>query len=386
MGSGLVMAGATLPQQTTGETQDSEPDALTVGVLVAQDTSRTLADELAEELPDALREHFPGVNWRAEVSEVAPAEPTATSRELLATVRRHLLDKGWSLAVGLTGLPLLSGHRPVTAYASATESVGLVSIPALGAVGLRRRLANTVRHLVKGLLGESVRERAKRGGDGRHGRMGDRLRELCSPLGRARAHEDGTLRFVGAVLRGNLRLLVGMVRANEPATVITRLSGAMVGAFGSGTAALVSSNVWSLADALSWPRLLALASLSVMVTCVVLVVAHDLWERAPRPEARQRVVLFNLTTVTTLALGVVSLYVGLFVIFALVSGVFIPPAHLGHNLGHLAGVGDYVQLAWFSASIAIVGGALGSLVESDEAVRDAAYRSHHDQRIEEAAD
>src|SRR3954453_10056393 len=126
------MADATLPQQRTGETQEHEPDVLTVGVLVADDTSRTLADELAQELPDVLRAHFPGIDWRTEVSEVAAAEPTATSHELLATVRRHLLDKGWGLAVGLTALPLFSGHRPVTAYASAAQSVGVVSIPALG--------------------------------------------------------------------------------------------------------------------------------------------------------------------------------------------------------------------------------------------------------------
>jgi uncharacterized membrane protein len=101
-----------------------------------------------------------------------------------------------------------------------------------------------------------------------------------------------------------------MVRANEPATVITRLSGAMVGAFGTGAFALVSSNIWSLADALSLPRMLVLALLSVTIICVSLVVAHDLWERAPTPAARERVVLFNLTTAVTLALGVMSLYIG----------------------------------------------------------------------------
>jgi uncharacterized membrane protein len=260
-----------------------------------------------------------------------------------------------------------------------------VSIPALGAVGLRRRLATTVRHLIEGLLAESVRASEHDAGAGRHGRMSARLRELTSPLPHARVRDDGTLRFAGAVLRGNLRLLVGMVRANEPAIVITRLSGAMVGAFGTGTYAVVSSTIWSLADALSWPRLLALALLSVTLTCVVLVVSHHLWERAPSPAARERVVLFNLTTALTLALGVMSLYIGLFVIFAVAAGVFIPPHHLAANIGHHADVGDYLQLAWFSASIAIVGGALGSLVESDEAVRDAAYRAHADRRIEAGA-
>ena len=380
------MADATLARQRTGETQDSEPGVVTVGVLVAQDTSRTLADELAEELPGALREHFPGVDWRAEVSDVAPAEPTATSHELLATVRRHLLAKGWGLAVGLTGLPLLAGHRPVTAYASASEAVGLVSIPALGAVGLRRRLTTTVWHLIEGLLGESVRGSEHDADDGRHGRMGARLRELASPLAHKRVRDDGTLRFAGAVLRGNMRLLVGMVRANEPATVITRLSGAMVGAFGTGAFALVSSNVWSLADALSGPRLLALALLSVTIICVALVAAHHLWVRAPNPAARERVVLFNLTTAVTLGLGVMSVYMGLFIIFAVAAGVFLPPHHLAANIGHHVNLGDYLELAWFTASIAIVGGALGSLVEGDEAVRNAAYRAHSDQRIEAAAD
>jgi hypothetical protein len=380
------MADATLPQQTTGETQDSGRDGLTVGVLVAEDTSRVLADELAQELPDALRATFPGIDWRTEVHEVAAAEPTATSHELLATVRGHLLDRGWGLAVGLTALPLLSGHRPVTAYASAAQSVGLVSIPALGAVGLRRRLSRTVRHLIEGLLGEPVRGSSQDSGDGRRRRIGPRLRELASPLAQTRLRDDGTLRLAGAVLRGNLRLLVGMVRANEPATVITRLSGAMVGAFGTGAFALVSSNIWSLSDALSLPRLLLLALLSVTIICVSLVAAHHLWERAPSPAARERVVLFNLATAVTLGLGVMSLYIGLFVIFAVAAGVFLPPHHLAANIGHHVNVGDYFQLAWSTTSIAIVGGALGSLVESDEAVRNAAYRAHADHRIEAGAD
>jgi hypothetical protein len=94
------MADATLPRQAAGETQDREPEVLTVGVLVAEDSSRALADELAQELPDELRANFPAIDWRTEVHEVAAAEPTATSHELLATVRRHLLDKGWGVAVG----------------------------------------------------------------------------------------------------------------------------------------------------------------------------------------------------------------------------------------------------------------------------------------------
>jgi len=118
----------------TGEAHD-EPDVPTVGVLVAQDTSLALA----QELPGALRGHSPGIAWRAEVSEVRSAESTTRSHELLAIVRRHL-PEAWLLAgpywPGLfplarqgrgpggqtRGLSLHAGHRPVMAYASATRS------------------------------------------------------------------------------------------------------------------------------------------------------------------------------------------------------------------------------------------------------------------------
>jgi uncharacterized membrane protein len=359
------------------------PGVLTVGVLVAEGSARARADELAEDLPGALAADFPGSDWRVEVDEVQPAEPTASAGELLQTVRRRLLDEGWSVAVGLTALPLHCARRPVAARASATQSVGLVSLPALGAVDLRRRLGRTVRHLVEGLLGESAGAGDDAGDrNARHRRMLGRLRELASPLGDPRARDDGRLSFAGAVLRGNVRLLVGMVRANEPTTVVMRLSRAMLGALGTGAFALTSVNVWMIGDAMSPWRLLALLALSVAVTCVALVAAHDLWERVPSPAARERVMLLNLATVVTLAIGVLSLYVALFVILALAAGVFVPPDLLGKNLRHAAGAGDYLRLAWCAASVAMVGGALGSLVVSDDAVREAAYRAPSDERIE----
>jgi hypothetical protein len=86
------------------------------------------------------------------------------------------------------------------------------------------------------------------------------------------------------------------------------------------------------------------------------------------------VVLFNIVTVTTLAIGVVTPYLALFILMALAAGVMIPPESLQREIGKPPGVLDYAQVAWLAASVATVGGALGSLIESDEAVRDATYR------------
>jgi uncharacterized membrane protein len=213
--------------------------------------------------------------------------------------------------------------------------------------------------------------------------MARRLEELSSPLGRARVRDDGTTRFVGAVLRGNLRLLLGMVRANQPTRVIARLSAALVGALGAAAFALASSNTWDLAVDMGWPRLLALAALSVAVIWMVLVVAHGLWERTRDPAARERVVLFNLATSVTVGLAVLSLYLAMFAVDLLAAAVLIPPGAMRREVGHGVEVGEYVRLAWLVASMATIGGALGSLVESDIAVQNAAQRRREDSRIED---
>jgi hypothetical protein len=363
---------------------ERQRECMVIGVLAAQGIASDLAEGLAEDLPPELRERFDGVEWRAEVTLAPPVEPTATSRELVETVRRHLLSEGWDLGIGLTELPLRAGHRPVSAHASATHGVGLVSVPALGAVRLRRRLRSAVLHVVEGLLGESVGRGGQR--DGREARMGDRLRELGSPLGRARVRDDGTIRFAGATLRGNARLLFGMIRANRPLQLVARLSGALLAALGTAAVALASSNFWSLADGMGWPRLILLMLASVVMIVVALVLAHGLWERAITPVARERVMLFNLATVATLSLGVAALYLALFVINLVGGAALIPPSQFEVNIHHDASVGAYLKLAWLVASLATVGGALGSLIESDDAVRAATYASHPDVRTEDARD
>jgi uncharacterized membrane protein len=359
----------------------SGPRVLTVGVLASPETLRGLAEDLAAELPTELAARFPGSEWEAVAVEAARHDPGASSRELVEAVRRRMLDEGWDLALALTDLPLRVGRRPVSAHASATHGVGLISIPALGALGRGRRLRAVALRLVEGLLGESVGRRGA--GGGRDARMARRLREL----GARRTHEDddGSLWIVGALLRGNLRLLVGMVRANEPTRVILRLSRALFGAAGTGALAMVFTDIWRLADALPWLRLLALGLASIVVTTLVLVAVHGLWERSRDRAVRERVLLFNLATTITVTLAVVTLYVGLFVAALACAAALIPTDLLAAAVDHAVGVADYVRLACFTATLATIGGALGALVESDEAVRDAAYRSLADERTETGA-
>ncbi len=303
--------------------------------------------------------------------ETEPADVTAEQSDLTESVRRRLLEQGWDMGIGLTALPLRVGRRPVATSASATYGVGLVSIPALGAVRVDERLREATVEVVEGLLGEGAADGPD---DGRDARLRTRSAELAAavPVGATERH--GTLRFTQLAVSNNLRLLVGMIRANRPARVMARLSRSATAALGTGAYALSSSSIWSLAHESSWPRLVAVGALSMLMILASIVVAHGLWERTANAAARQRVVLFNVVTITTLAIGIAALYLALFLILALASAVIIPPAALEDQVSAAPSVGEYARLAWFAASVATVGGALGSLVESDQAVRDAAYR------------
>lgn len=356
--------------------------AVVLGLVAPSGTPRELADQIAAELPGQLGDRVGDANWQVQVTGAERADTPPNTEALKQSVRRRMRDEGWDLAVGLTDLPLRADGRLVTAHASAMYRVGLLSVPALGARSVPGRAMRVLLNLVEGLLGEEVGQRQRRGRNQRAHRMRQRLDELRSPLGRSQANEDGTIAFVSATLRGNLRLLVGMIRANQPARVIARLSRAMAVSVGTAAYAMTSSSIWMLSHGMTWPRLVLLGAASIITLCAVMVLAHGLWERASRQENREAVVLFNLATSATLGLAVLTLYMGLLVL-SVVGGAALIPASVYHsNVGPAPALADYLKLGWLAATIATLAGALGSLIESDESVREAAYRHHADTRTE----
>ena len=164
-----------------------------------------------------------------------------------------------------------------------------------------------------------------------------------------------------------------MVRASRPWRLIVRLSRALAAAAAAVVFAIVTSDLWVLADALSWLRLLVLNVLSVGATVLWLIVSHRLWERTQGRESRQQTVLFNVATTLTLLLGAAALYAALFALTIGAAALVIDAGVLAKVLGHNADVGDYAALAWMASSLATIAGGLGAGLESDEAVREAAY-------------
>lgn len=348
-------------------------DEVAVGLISAPGTATQIASNLADDLRAELSEHLPTVQWRVPTVVDALVHPPVDDATLVAAARDRLVKEDWDLVVCLTDLPLKTRRRPVVAHASPLHGVAVVCLPALGAIALRRRTRDTVVGLVRTLLGDTEDHGPASSVSG----LGRRAREL----GRNQEQDgdgDGSVMFTARVLSGNLRLLIGMVRANQPWKLAIGLSKALTAALAAGVFALVTPDIWQLGDALGWIRLSAIGVGSVAAITVALIVGAGLWEHASQPVGRKQVTLFNLATTATVVLGVLSLYVALLLLALFTSPVLVPSELFEEGVGHAVGVVDYLKLAWLTSSLATLGGALGAGLESDESVRAAAYTYRQD--------
>jgi hypothetical protein len=346
------------------------PPHVTVGIIAAPALPDGLAADCVRDLRRELGTRHPEVQWRLRMICDALVAPPADDGEIIAAARRRLLDGDWDLVIVLTELPLRVALRPVVAHASPLHGVAVLSVPALGTVALRQRAHDALLRLVGVLLGET-RDAGSgaRAGRARSARITRRLRQLASEVD----EQAQAVSFTTRVLTGHLGLLLGMVRANRPWQLARGLSRALVAAGAAGIFALVTPDVWRIADVFGWERLGALTVLSVMALTVTLVLGAQLWERADRRAVRQQVVLFNLATSATVLTGVVALYAALLALSLLAALLLVVPRLLADTLGHPVAFRDYLDVVWLTSSLATVGGALGAGLESDEAVRRAAY-------------
>ena len=340
-----------------------------VGVVTAPALSDEMTAGLVDDIRMELEARFPDVRWDFQLLDDGLVQPPAEDDEIVGAARQLLLARTWDLVVVLTDLPLMVLRRPVVAHASPMHGVAVLSVPALGTLAVRRRLRDAVLRLLGALLGEAEDGGTDGRTDAARRRIGSRLRELGSDV----EGEAPSLRFTTRVFTGHLRLLVGMVRANRPWQLAARLSRALAAAVAAGVFALVTSDVWRLAGALGWQRLTVVSLGSVVAIGLTLIVGAGLWERVADPRTRQQVVLFNIATTATVVIGVVAFYAALFVLSLLGGLLLVAPSLLADATSDPATLGDYVEVAWLTASLATVGGALGAGLESDEAVRRAAY-------------
>jgi hypothetical protein len=340
---------------------------IAIGIIAAPGLPSDLAAGLADQLARRLTKLYPDAEWHLPTVSDGLVEPPAPTTELIDAAHRRLLAEDWELAICLTDLPLRIGRRTLAGHASPTHRVALISVPALGPARLQRRALELAVELLATVLGDTREPPTGRG----RARMRRRLVELS-----ALADEDPTHGPTGlAALAGGgrLRLLAGMVRANRPWRLAARLYRALIAALATVAFSLVTPDIWEVSASLEPLRLAIVTAVSIALTAVSLIVAHGLWQRRRAGQARDQVLLFNAATSATVVIGVASLYVALLATSLAGAGLLITSDELSRRLGSDIGLSDYLTLAWFVGSLATVGGALGAGLESDVAIREAAY-------------
>jgi uncharacterized membrane protein len=356
-------------QRATNGDEEQKP-TLELGLVVTPVLTSEAAAELAQEVGRELAKRYPSVDWRIDAARDALVTPPAALAEIVDAARSRLLDEHWDLVVHVTELPVRISRRPVLTHSSRTHGAAVVSLPALGLTQSGRRLVQSIADAVAVFAGDTAGRRA----DNRHRHrrhVRTRLTQLATEVEGSEALEGVAL--LHRVITGNLRLVLGMVRANHPWQFVTRLTRALIGAVGVAAFAVITSDVWRIAAKLSALRLALLCLATVVTAVATLIIVHGLWERVEDRRLREQAILFNLVTVITLTFGMLALYGAACVVSLAAAALAVEPSVFAAQVGTPLGFGDYVRLAFLAGALATVGGALGGALESDTAVREAAY-------------
>lgn len=298
----------------------------------------------------SVRRHAFPIDEHAEVAEVV-----------------NTIDPGGGpedVVIYLTDLPRRRGKTPVIADISVSDRLGVISIPGAGGVFIDRRVRNIARTIVAEVT--------------------DQL-DTRNPSAKrlTRMQEDDVVRYIAPAALSRLRLLAGMVYANRPWRLVTGMSKVMMAAFATGAVSLAYPTIWQLSATMGPWRLSTATILATAAMIAWLIIEHKLWERPHSADERERAVLYNASTVVTLLIGVMIFHAGLFLLLLLTAWWTLPPELVAKNIGHPVSLATLLLMAWLVSAVATLGGALGSGMEDDDAVKAAAYGARQRQRFDQ---
>lgn len=344
--------------------------------------------EIAEKIADDLAEHLTAsvsdrVSWHVRVKTWHL--PLNRDGQIMAweTADQLIDDEGWDYMVCLTELTRRVDDRFTVSDVNRTRRAALISLPALGAIRLRRHARNAVVRVTRVLLEPELQPDRPTGGGGRA--MRHLSANVRSPRRRESTNDRGdeisSLPLRG--LRGRTRLLSGMVRLNRPYRLTPNLSGAFAAAAAAAAFGVFYSSIWSMAVALTPLRLLVISVISILAMTVWLIAYNSMWERSDAAASgRPGAAMNNSATVATVGIGVTCFYLVLFILTGLATLMVIPGSYMQTVLGQPATLFQYGQVAWLSTSMGTIAGALGSSFESETAIRNATYGRRENERYD----
>lgn len=266
----------------------------------------------------------------------------------------------------LTEIPRHTDGKPLIAEIFPDENVGVLSCPTFGAWATKKRILTT---LVDAVIRLSPTTEAR--DPEVYGLRWNQWSE----------HEDtGSLALHAHTFTGGPRTVLGMTLGNEPWRIVPRLSSAMAAASATGAFGIFYHSIWEMAESLSTLRLLLIGFGAMTVMGVWLMIGNGLWDK-PREEKFSRVVmLYNMSTALTLSLCMLMLYTSLVVLILVGGLVVIDPDFMTQTISGEAEFTSYLDIAWLSAAMGTVAGALGSSFDAEADLRKLTHGQRERQR------
>jgi len=354
-----------------------------VGLLADPDTPAEVAAKLVDALPDELAAHVDReTTWDVRTITHPVTASVQDPGEVLGAVADKTADTDWDIGVYLTDLPMQHGDHPILVDLDHDRRVAGLSLPGFGPFLQHHKVRHAVVRLVADLTGTA--DAALERGQHHPSRLGRAAARHLQPVHVVQAGEgEHTRRYVTTPWRGRARLLAGMVRTNQPWRLVVGMRSALAAVLGTSAYLTITSTIWLLSTRLGAGKLVLTTVVSVALMVAWIIGAHHLWERARDPGEREETVLYNASTVLTLSIGVLVMSAAVYVLTLLGSLFFLEPSVLGSSLGRPPTFGDHLVLAWLATGLATIAGALGSGLDSEDAVRRAAYGYRERQRRDE---
>lgn len=338
----------------------------TVGLLTSPGLGERLAQDISETLPDSLKAHISDeVEWNVEIAADPLTGSNVAVDKILDEIAHKKSEHGWDYAISLTDLPIRHEKRIVIARTGTDLDVAVISLPPLGALRVHVRTRDMILELMDDLCRGTLSQDAPA-----------RFMGTSQAQRGYEADDEGTatnLRYTAPPVWGNIRLLAGMVYANRPWRLFPSFKTTVATAFATGGYGLIFTTLWEIGNAYGYARqiTLMLAAMTILVTWIIL--SHSLWEQRREGVGGYLRTLYNASTVLTIASGVVFYYIAIFLLLLLAATIYVPAGMLENTIGQAVTPINYVRIAWVTASVATIAGAIGAGLEDTEAVRNATF-------------
>lgn len=358
-----------------------------IGLIPCPDLPKKLALKLQKQLPKRLSQLITDtMDYTIEVYTDSLVGVAEDAKKIMQKTKEIKSGKKWDFALCLTDLPLFDGKDLILADADYKEGIGQVSIPAFGAFPHRHRVKKVLVQILQELFEHAFNSNSSEGAaTSKEDSMSTQRKRrvtrqfALSFIRRSRFNSQGEELDLHLVIRPRLhakfRVLSGMTFANRPATIIPAFKPVVAVAFATGAYGLIFPTLWELSGAFHIYRFLGLMFGAILSIVVWITVSHQLWEKPSSKSKKKISRLYNMVTLMTLLVAVISYYLALYIMFLLTTLLFVPPDQFT-SMGELqesANFGNYLKLAWLAASIATFAGSIGAGLENQETVQNIMY-------------